>query len=316
MFDFDAAVTAPFRMQPGLRRLADGAAQLTALDPSSEAFAEKLGVLHEQPETALLSAQGFDARPGLATLAAQARRDAPQALQPHGERALTAPSLGWSVAWSGELAPLASPHAAAGAVLAALPAHARLAALASLALHEDFAIVDGATAALPWLAVCLPSHWVPAEKVGRTFAQAHGPVADNALIVNAAQQLCALVCREPRWERFVWTVVPHGGHDHHPHRHRAAWAPAPANDALDAWAASLWFRTEWQSFMPVAERAQAVFAIHVDIRPLPRALDAARRAAALHAAIASMSDAVLAYRGLREARAPLLAWLAQRAAAA
>ena len=41
-FDFDAAVTAPFRMQPGLRKLAPGALQFTPLDPRSPAFAAKL----------------------------------------------------------------------------------------------------------------------------------------------------------------------------------------------------------------------------------------------------------------------------------
>lgn len=317
MFDFDAAVTAPFRMQPGLRRLADGAVQLTALDPAAGAFAEKLQVLRHEPGSALLSAPGFDARPALEALARQAHRDAPQALQPDGDRGLAAATLGWSVGWDGALLPLAhqSAHAAAGAVLAALPPEVRAGGLASLALHEDFAVVDGAEAALPWLAVCLPSHWVPADKVGRSFAQAHAPVADNALVVNAARQLCALVCREPRWERFVWTVVPHDGHDHHPQRHRDRWPAPPDESGLDAWARSLWFRTERQSFIPVAGRTQAVFTIHVAVRPLPAALDTPARAATLHAAIASMSEAVIAYRGLAAARAPLLAWLARRAAA-
>lgn len=314
MFDFDAAVTAPFRMQPGLRRVADGAAQVSALDPASAAFGEKLKVLRSQPGSALLAEPGFDARPALAALARQGLRDVPQALRPD-EGGLASPSLGWSVGWNGALAALAAPHAAAGDVLRALPADARPAGLASLALREDFAVVDGAQATLPWLAVCLPSHWVPAEKIGRSFAQAHAPVADNALVVNAARQLCALVCREPRWERFVWTVVPTGGLDHHPHRHRAAWPALPNDETLDAWAASLWLRTERQSFMPVAGHEQAVFAIHVDAVPLPQALDTPARAGALRAAVASMSDAVLAYRHLEGARAPLLAWLHRRASA-
>ena len=44
-FDFDAAVTAPFRIQPGLRRLAPGALHLTPLDPGSRQQREKLAVL-------------------------------------------------------------------------------------------------------------------------------------------------------------------------------------------------------------------------------------------------------------------------------
>jgi hypothetical protein len=57
---------------------------------------------------------------------------------------------------------------------------------------------------------------------------------------------------------------------------------------------------------------QAVFTIHVEVQRLADAIDTPARAAALHAAIASMSDAVLAYRGLTAVREPLLAWLAAR----
>ncbi len=46
------------------------------------------------------------------------------------------------------------------------------------------------------------------------------------------------------------------------------------------------------------------------MQPLARAIDTPARAAALHAALASMSEAVLAYRHLAVARPALLAWLA------
>ena len=58
---------------------------------------------------------------------------------------------------------------------------------------------------------------------------------------------------------------------------------------------------------------QAIFTIHVESRPLAEAIGSARDAASVHAALASMSDAVLAYRGLTAARERLLAWLAARA---
>ena len=60
----------------------------------------------------------------------------------------------------------------------------------------------------------------------------------------------------------------------------------------------------------------AVFTIHVELRPLAQAAQDPARAAALHAAIASMSEAVLAYRNLDAARGPLLGWLAAQAAQA
>ena len=57
----------------------------------------------------------------------------------------------------------------------------------------------------------------------------------------------------------------------------------------------------------------AVFTIAVQVTPLVQALDGPAQAQRLHAALASMSPAVLAYRGLEEARDDLLAWLERRA---
>ncbi|RZT92549.1 heme-dependent oxidative N-demethylase subunit alpha family protein [Rivibacter subsaxonicus] len=307
MFDFDSAVTAPFRMQPGLRRIAPGAPQLTALAPAHPAFAEKLSVLREHPFDALLQADGFDAGPALDALVATAQQQCPQALRREGTR-LLAPALAIALDADAALHPLVGAHDEALRVLAALPPSWRRAGLLCLALHEDFAIVDGAAAALPWMAVCLPSHWAPATKVGRSFAEVHAPVADNALIVNAARQLSAMVCREPRWERFVWTLGPHGGHDQHPQRRAPGVWPEPAD-----FGRGVHFRSEHQSFIPLPERTQAIFTIHVAVRPLQEAVDTPARARALHDAVASMSPAVLEYRALGEVRTPLLAWLAARA---
>ena len=309
MFDFDTAVSAPFRMQPGLRRLAPDAPQLSALLPTQPAFAEKLAVLRDHADDALLQIDGFDAGPALDAIVDLAQQQCPQALRRDGPRVL-APMLGIAIDADAQLFATESTHADALAVLAALPPAKRRAGLFCLALHEDLAVLDGAGATLPWLAVCLPSHWRPRDKIGRSFAEAHGPVADNALIVNAARHLSAMVCREPRWERFVWTLGPNAGHDQHPQRAPSRRWPAPA-----AYAHELHFRSERQSFIPLPDQAQAVFTIHVAVQPLAAAVDTAARALALHEAIASMSDAVLAYRALSEVRAPLLAWLAQRAAA-
>src|SRR3954447_9352583 len=88
-----------------------------------------------------------------------------------------------------------------------------------LAFEEDFAVLDGATSTLPWLCVCVPSHWAPEEKLGLPFAAVHAPVADNAALVAAAQQLVALVTSGDCWERFVWTISPSPRYDQHPLRH-------------------------------------------------------------------------------------------------
>src|SRR5438067_3851763 len=121
--DFDFAnVAVPFRMQPGLRKLAPGSAQLTRLDPRSRLFREKAAVVDSGASRQCVP--GFDPDPALRAIEQHAPFDGPL----------------------------------------------------ELAFEEDFAVLDGADGALPWLCVCVPSHWAPEQKVGLPFAAVHAPV--------------------------------------------------------------------------------------------------------------------------------------------
>jgi dimethylamine monooxygenase subunit A len=182
-----------------------------------------------------------------------------------------------------------------------------------IAYEQDFAVLDGATGTLQWLCVCVPSHWAPEEKIGLDFAAVHIPVADNRLLVGASSQLVKLATSGECWERFVWTVSPSGRYDQHPRRH--AREPWPPGDDIEAFGERCWLRWERQTFFPVGVGTmQAVFTIRVMLKPLGEAIAPAGSARTLHDSIASMSDAVLAYKGLAPARDSLLAWLSRRAA--
>ena len=332
-FDFNAAVHTPHRMQPGLRRLAPGALQLTpSVVPHRGAarhLREKLAVLWAFRAQALLCVPGFDAGPALRALAAHAAAEHAGALRivgsGHGDgpgRATwQAPWLGWALNEGDEPQDIGTGWPEIGTLLHQLPREWRRAALLSLAFAEDFAVLDGATGTLPWLAVALPSMWAPEHKIGRHFTAVHAPVADNQLIVGAAPQLIKLVTTllnpQDRWERFVWTLTAHPRLHGHPQRvDPARW---PAGLQGDALAAQTWWRTERQTFIPVPAAAgapqQAVFTILVDVSPLATAFAHPADAGRVHDALASMSDAVLAYRGLGAVRDELLRWLARRAAA-
>jgi hypothetical protein len=307
-FDFDAAVGAPFRMQPGLRRVAAGCAQLTPLAPGSRHQREKLAVLSAFWPQALLAAPGFDAAPALAALCRHAAAEHPGAWGWNGGSAL-ARWLGTAVHGDGRIEQTAPGRFGLGDEVArclhGLPPDWRLPGLLSLAFAEDFAVVDGRDATIPWLAVALPSHWAPEQKVGRHFAEIHAPVADSELLRKAGASLMRLVSGGERWERFVWNVTDQPRLHAHPARlERRRWQHTAVADA--------WWRTERQTFIPVPEVTQAVFTIHVEVQRLAEAIGTPARAAALQAAVASMSDAVLAYRGLSTVREPLLAWLAAR----
>ena len=307
-FDF-STVVAPFRMQPGLRRLADGAPQLTPLAIGERAWREKLAVLSSHADQALVASRDFDPGPALEALVAHAAAEHPRALLRTAARSARAVVLGWSVENDSVVGD--GPEEI-GACLRALPPRWRLPGLLSLAFAEDFAVIDGTTGRIPWLAVCLPSSWAPEEKVGRLFAEVHAPVADNAVLIAAADALSRLVTDEARWERSVWTLTDSARLHRHPARSGPNFADAPRDPA--ALGAATFFRTERQTFIPLPAQRQAIFTIHVELRTLAEATEDPAHAARLHAALASMSSAVLAYRGLTAVREPLLDWLEARAA--
>ena len=309
-FDF-AAVHTPFRMQPGLRRLAPGATQLTPNRPGDRALQEKLAVLGGQPGQALLSVPGFDPAPALQALCDHAAAEHPETFSIGPGASFKAHHLGWSLH---DAAPVGAGPAEIGACLRALPARWRLPALLALTFAEDFAMIDASSGRIPWLAVCLPSHWAPEDKVGRHFADVHAPVADNAVLIAAGAHLMRLVSGAERWERFVWTIARSPSLRQHPAQADALPWPTGGDADIDDLAAQAFFRTERQTFIPVPLHSQAIFTIHVETRPLAVALAAPADARRVHDALASMSVNVLAYRGLTDARERLLAWLAARAA--
>ncbi|HSV44665.1 MAG TPA: heme-dependent oxidative N-demethylase subunit alpha family protein [Ramlibacter sp.] len=263
--DFDLGqIAVPFRMQPGLARLAAGTPQLTPLDPASGLFAQKSQVVRAGASRHALP--GFDPAPALEAIA----RHAADCGLPFNDK---------------------------------LPLE--------LAFEEDLAVLDGATGTLPWLAVCVPSHWAPQDKLGLHFTALHAPVADNAALLAAAAPLVQLVTGGDAWERHVWTISPSGRYDQHPRRHgRAPW---PDSSDAQCFAQGCWLRAERQTFLPVGRGTrQAVFTIRVMLQPLVQAVDTPEKADRLHDALASMSDAVLAYKNLATAREPLLRWLQAR----
>ena len=314
-FDFDAAVTAPFRMRPGLRKLASGARHLTALAPGSAHQREKLAVLSAFAGQALLQSAGFDASAALSTLCEVAAHEHPEVFAWDGLEAQSR-SLGVAVR-GGELRTLHAGSFGLGDEIARcltqLEPRWRLAGLLSLAFAEDIAIIDAATGHIPWMAVTLPSFWAPEEKVGRHFVQIHAPVADNELLLRAASALMQVVSGEQRWERFVWTITSHARLHAHPQRVDPLRWGAAGDDELPALA---WWRSERQTFIPVAGTPQVLFTIAIQMQPLAELLNDPAKARALHEAVASMSTAVLDYRGLHSVREPLLRWLARAAALA
>jgi hypothetical protein len=144
----------------------------------------------------------------------------------------------------------------------------------------------------------------------------HAPVADNERLMAAGDKLPALMCSAPAHERFVWSLGTHPRL--HAHPLRSPREPWPVGDP-DTVARAAWWRTERQTFLPLPAQAcggpMAVFTIGVQVMPLEHAIRTTAHALRLHDALATMSPAVLDYRGLADARDDLLAWLGRRATA-
>ncbi len=314
-----ARITAPFRMQPGLSR-SSSLVPPTPARPGSRHLREKTAVLGRWPHEALCHVLGFDAEPVLAAIAREAGDGSAaeaRAFVHHGPLDAEAPLIGWRIV-GGRVE--GTGEAGIGAVLSALPLALRTTGLCALAFEDDFALLDGASTTVPWLAVALPSRWAPREKVGLPFAAIHAPVADAERLIAASQGLAALVTSGGRHERHVWTVSADRRLHQHPDRSPVAWPDERDADA-DALVAMASFRHERQCFFPLHEEhgrherrglGATVFSIRVESVPLAQAVRTPAEARALHDAIASMSEAVLAYKGLAPARDRLLRWLAAR----
>lgn len=182
-------------------------------------------------------------------------------------------------------------------------------------MQEDFVILhdepgDGFRAR--FLSVCFPSNWNPAEKLGLDFTAIHAPVADNALLQAGARGIVDMAFRQAPMLRHVWLLTPNGDLPQHPETRRTRWEDALA--AADAPGASgrlidrVFFRVERQTTLPLPELRRGVFFIRVLVAPLVDVLAAAPgRAPDLAQALTSMSEAVVAYRGMAAVRERLAA---------
>lgn len=205
--------------------------------------------------------------------------------------------------------------------LATIISHARLEGIPNvgepgttlaLQIAEDLAVFDAVSGTVPWMCVCVPSSWAPETKIGRSLEAIHEPVADNAAVAAAWPQLQRLMVNGSQWQRHVWTITPSCFFDQHPVRRPAGQWPSTADPS--AFAACCFLRTERQTLFPVrdahgATKREAVFTIRIQMTPLAEAVQSPQEARRLADALSTMSSAVLAYKRLTTARAPLLQWL-------
>lgn len=185
----------------------------------------------------------------------------------------------------------------------------------ALQTQEDWAVTavssEGAES-LQALSISFPNHWRPEEKIGRSFAEVHVPVAGIAPLVKAAPALIETMIHKGPWERFAWGVATDTVLNHHPDnpddpaRTLTDYSPAGAGRGT-------WLRIERQTLVGFPAHRGALFTIRTYFTPVAQvAADPARRQA-LASAVAGMSDEAVVYKGLVKLRPPLLSYLADMA---
>jgi hypothetical protein len=152
--------------------------------------------------------------------------------------------------------------------------------------QEDFVIwapnADGKLS-MQIASVCFPSGWDPAEKINKTFAEIHQPVADNKLIMSAADSIATMITQKGPFVRSVWTV------SNTPNLNQRPSVKKPwSNETVH----QMYYRAERQVTIPLGDKA--IFFIRTHILPL-LSTDCDR----IRISINSMTDEILAYKGLQ-----------------
>lgn len=184
-------------------------------------------------------------------------------------------------------------------------------------IQEDFCILEadeetcGDTYRLTAGAVCFPSNWRLADKIGKKLADVHG------LVPGYAEKLSGPIDRVFRnlapdtiMARANWLI--HATPELFQSGHRLDAATAAAVTPKNA-GERLWLRVERQTLRRLPQTGAVLFTIRTHITRLSEAIRDANSAQALALAVRTMPDDVARYRSMDAFRAALLAWLEVRA---
>jgi len=131
---------------------------------------------------------------------------------------------------------------------------------AILKYQEDFVVwapdVNGKLS-IQMASVCFPSGWDPVSKVNKSFAEIHEPVADNEMIMKAADSIATMITQKGPFVRSVWTIANSPDLNRHPSV-KKPWR----NEGLE----HMWYRAERQVTVPLGDCA--IFFIRTYVVPL------------------------------------------------
>ncbi len=175
-----------------------------------------------------------------------------------------------------------------------------------LLTQEDWCLlVDlGGSPVLAAASVCFPTRWVLREKVGRSTAAIHQPVADydEQLAAPVDALLDRMGTDDPRW-RLNWNLTDDASL-HQPVRR--AIGPIDVDEVGDR----IWLRVERQTLRRLPATGAIAFGIRIHQQPLRDLGGDAVVLRRLAAAVDAMPEPTFEYKGLSHFADALHAWIA------
>jgi hypothetical protein len=172
-------------------------------------------------------------------------------------------------------------------------------------VQEDFAIttMSGPANRIAALHVCLPSHWRPEEKLGLDFAAVHAPVPGMEVFSREQEKFVRkMVGATGGLVRFVWGLQWTDQLNRHPAR-------CSPEERFDPDRPRAFVRVERQTIWGLPESNASLFAIRPYLMDAREIQCDRTRAIALAAAIRSMSEESLRYKGMLQDRERFVEWL-------
>jgi hypothetical protein len=170
-------------------------------------------------------------------------------------------------------------------------------------VQEDLAVVSS-EGGRHWLSaahVCFPNGWAPGEKVGRSFAAIHEPVAGMREMNRREGEFARLMVEaEEGLVRFAWGVTFDEELNHHADRARTKFDPARPRAFV---------RVERQTIWGLPAVGAAVFTIRTYLYDAERFRGDPVLRGALGAALRSMTEESRRYKGLAEGFEELVGWV-------
>ena len=148
-------------------------------------------------------------------------------------------------------------------------------------------------------AVCFPSSWTPAEKLGLTVDAIHSPVPTvNAELGPRIRTFLARLPEGAVFERENWGLAAVPDMNMHPRLGLPRLGPGTPLEQV-------WLRLERQAFRALPKSGGVLFIIRLTVHPLEEALADPEVRAGFVRALATMPDEIAAYKGVAAVRAGL-----------